>query len=93
MKYALITEHVGQFSVTLMCAALNVSRSGYYRWLNREPSPREMRRSMLTEKVVDLYATYKARYGAPRIRQELNALDIPCSKNLIANRKWGQSAI
>jgi transposase InsO family protein len=35
--------------------------------------------------VLDTYATYKARYGAPRIAEELNAIGIPCSLNHVAN--------
>lgn len=85
MKYALIQEHVGQYPINLMCEALGVSRAGYYRWLNREPSARTQRRETLTESVIDLYATYKARYGAPRIMKELNELGLKCSKNLVAN--------
>ena len=94
MKYALIQEHLGQYTITLMCRTLGVSRQGFDRWKKRTPSAREQRREMLTEKVIDLYSTYKARYGAPRIMEELNALDIPCSKNLIADimRKIGLKA-
>lgn len=33
-------EHKSVFRVRSMCAALGVSRSGYYEWLNRRPSPR-----------------------------------------------------
>ena len=39
----------------------------------------------MEEQVVDTFATYKARYGAPRIAQELQALGRPCSTNYIAN--------
>lgn len=85
MKYALIADHVEQFPIALMCRALQVSRSGFYRWLNRDPSQQEKRREMLTESVIDLYSTYKSRYGAPRIYKELNAIGLPCSKNLVAD--------
>ena len=30
----------------------------------------------MEEQVMDTFATYKARYGAPRIAQELNALGV-----------------
>lgn len=39
----------------------------------------------MEEQVMDTFATYKARYGAPRIAKELNALGIPCSVNYVAN--------
>jgi putative transposase len=33
-------DHVAQFPVSLMCAVLGVSRSGYYDWLCRPESAR-----------------------------------------------------
>jgi hypothetical protein len=44
-KFALIAaeqagDHEQQLSVTLMCQALHVSRSGFYDWARGEPSPR-----------------------------------------------------
>ena len=85
MKYALIKEHIGQFTVALMCRVLNVSRSGYYRWLASPTSQVKQRRLELTEHVLDTYATYKARYGALRITRELKELGIECSHNTIAD--------
>jgi hypothetical protein len=38
----------------------------------------------MEEQVMDTFATYKARYGAPRIAQELNALGVDCSVNYVA---------
>ncbi|MDO9521150.1 MAG: IS3 family transposase [Pseudohongiella sp.] len=84
MKYALIDEHVSQFSVRLMCRVLGVSRAGYYRWLVRPQSLRQSRRQTMKEKVADTWSSFKARYGAPRITEELNALKIPCSVNYVA---------
>ena len=84
MKYALIREHVGLFTVCLMCRCLGVSRAGYYRWRDRPKSERQLRREAMTEQVADTWATFKARYGAPRIAEELRALHIPCSVNYVA---------
>lgn len=85
MKYALIREHVEQYPIGLMCRVLDVSRAGYYRWKDRPRSERAQRRITVTKQVVDTYATFKARYGAPRIAQELKALGVPCSTNYVAD--------
>ncbi|WXG51813.1 MAG: IS3 family transposase [Candidatus Sedimenticola sp. (ex Thyasira tokunagai)] len=55
---------------------------------------REVRREHMEKQVADTYADFKARYGAPRIAEELNALNIPCSTNYIADilRKHGLKA-
>lgn len=84
MKYALIREHVGQFAIALMCRVLGVSRSGYYRRNDRPKSDRQQRREMMQAQVADTWATYKARYGAPRIAKELCAMGMPCSVNHVA---------
>jgi putative transposase len=84
VKYALIREHVGQFTISLMCRALQVSRAGYYRWRDRPKSDRQLRRETMIEHVADTWATFKARYGAPRIAEELQGLKIPCSRNYVA---------
>ncbi len=85
MKYALIREHAANFPVRLMCRVLSVSRSGYYRWRDRPLSQRAQRREYVEAQVLDTYATFKARYGAPRIASELQALGVPCSLNYIAD--------
>lgn len=84
MKYALIQEYQGQYPIRLMCRVLNVSASGYYRWRKRDVSPQAQRRKFMEEQVMDTFATYKARYGAPRITKELNALGVSCSVNYVA---------
>ncbi|WP_369413288.1 DDE-type integrase/transposase/recombinase [Microbulbifer zhoushanensis] len=67
-----------------MCRCLEVSASGYYRWLGRGESPRAIRRKRVTEKVIDTFEVFKARYGAPRIARELLDAGVPCSTNYIA---------
>ena len=81
----IIAEYLGQYPVTLMCRALNVCRSGFYKWHSRKPSARELRREQIEGKVVELFSEYKARYGAPRLAHELKDAGLPCSKNFVAN--------
>ena len=69
----------------MMCRALNVSRSGFYRWLSCPDNRWKLRRQQIKINVLDVYATFKARYGAPRIAKELTALGISCSTNYVAN--------
>ncbi len=80
-----IAEHLGQYPVTLMCRALMVPRSGFYKWHKRKPCARQLRREQIEGKVVELFAEYKARYGAPRLTHELKDSGLPCSKNFVAN--------
>ena len=41
MKHRFMGEHRGIHSVERMAGVLEVSRSGYYSWLNRDQSDRE----------------------------------------------------
>ena len=84
MKYALIHEYVGLYSVALMCRVLDVSRSGYYRWLDRPICGRERRRQQMEDLVKDTYEAFEAAYGAPRLAKELRELGHPCSVNYVA---------
>ena len=63
MKYALINEHTSQFSITLMCKALGVSRSGFYKWKAKPVSKRLEKKKLVDQEVLDTYSTFKARYG------------------------------
>ena len=68
-----------------MCRTLCVSRGGYSRWRDRAPSPRSKRRKQLEQQIKETYKDFEARYGARRIRNELNELGYPCSTNYVAD--------
>jgi transposase InsO family protein len=70
--------------VAQMCRALGVSRSGYYAWRAREPSPAELRREELAGEIKEIHAEVKGRYGSPRIHAELVARGRECCVNLVA---------
>ena len=84
MKYACIRAHRHQFPITLMCRALEVSRSGFYAAERRTPSSRARRRESLREMIAAGYETSRGTYGSPRIYQELRKGDRRCGRNLIA---------
>ena len=53
MKYAWIKEHRDEYSVVRLCHAMQVSKSGFYSWLNSEPSPRRKRTDSIRKAVRD----------------------------------------
>lgn len=69
-----------------MCKILDVSRAGYYSWLNRPKSKRQTFHEQVDAEISTVYVKHKGRYGAPRIHKELAAKDITCSKNVVARR-------
>ena len=84
MKYAFIRAHDQVFPIKAMCRVLNVSRSGYYAARGREPGPRARRDRQLRLEVRAIHAESRRRYGSPRIRQELRARGIRCSRKRVA---------
>mgnify|MGYP000594437493 CR=1 FL=1 len=63
-----------------------MSRSGYYRWLNRKPSQRQLDNQRLDEQIREIYDQSKGRYGSPKITQELRDQGHRVGKNRVANR-------
>ncbi|MFT3786644.1 MAG: hypothetical protein QM770_10820 [Tepidisphaeraceae bacterium] len=55
----------------LLCDVLNVSRSGFYAWLKREPGARQQRRAVLVERIESIHEGSRCTYGSPRIVAEL----------------------
>jgi transposase InsO family protein len=69
-----------------MCRVLEVSRSGYYRWLKRKPSQRQLDNERLDAEIREIYDASKQRYGSPKITQELRDRGRRVGKNRVANR-------
>jgi len=84
MKFALIEANSSVLSVKKMCRLLDVSRSGYYAWLARPPSAREVRRERLAEVIVEIHVANRGRYGSPRIAAELRERDYRVGENTVA---------
>jgi transposase InsO family protein len=67
-----------------MCRVLEVSPSGYYAWIERQPSVTEKRREELAAEIRTIHAAVKKRYGSPRMHAELVAQGRACSRNTVA---------
>ena len=84
MKFGWIQEQAAQFKVSIMCDVLEVSRSGYYAWVNRLPSARERRREELIEQIRQANEQSFGTYGSPRIQAELAGREIEVCVNTVA---------
>ena len=67
-----------------MCRVLEVSHSGYYDWVERQPSVSELRRDELAAEIRAIHSAVKKRYGSPRMHAELVAKGRACSVNTVA---------
>lgn len=84
MRYATIESLRETYSIVKMCDWLLVSRSGYYKWREREPSFQDEYRQIVRRATVQVFNQLKQRYGAPRLTRELNDNSITCSINHVA---------
>lgn len=67
-----------------MCTTLEVSRSGFYAWLNREPGERSKSDARLLELIRELHKGSRGTYGAPRIHEALKTGGVRCGLNRVA---------
>lgn len=58
-------------SVAALCAALAVSRSGYYRWQQAAPSARAAEDARISAEIHTVHRDSRATYGSPRVMREL----------------------
>lgn len=54
-----------------MCEVLKVSRSSFYKYLNKTESKRSVENKMYEEEILKIYKDSKGRYGAPKIHKVL----------------------
>lgn len=84
MKYRFMHSHEEQFSIERMSKVLEVSRSGYYRFIKAQPSKRAQEDERLKEKIKVIYADSRQTYGSPRIHAVLKEQGEPCSRKRVA---------
>jgi transposase InsO family protein len=82
--YELIHTERESISVARACLVLRVSRSGYYKWLHREPSVRAIEDIALATEVKEVFHEHRGRYGAPRVRRALRRCGRRPSKKRVA---------
>jgi len=83
--------HRAEFPIAAMCRMLDVSSSGYYAWLKREPSERAQANAELLQQIREVHADFGGTYGAPRVHAALNAAGVQAGYNRVARlmRKAG----
>jgi transposase InsO family protein len=73
-----------EFSLARLCEVFELSRSGYYAWLERKPSRRQQAGQALLTHLHKAYAQGRGAYGSPRVTRELKAQRQPCGRHRVA---------
>ena len=91
MKFSFIRDHQKEYRISTMCSAMEVSRSGYYAWVDRPPSAREKERTSIGFSLLNLHQASRERYGAPRLHRGLTNTGVKCSYNRVVSimREFG----
>lgn len=94
MKYAFIKDHRDEFDVAIMCEVLKASRSGFYDWLSRDPSTKQIRLEKLESAMRAIFKKSRQTYGAPRMLKALVAMGYQIGKEKVAElmREFGLKA-
>ena len=84
MRFELINAEKANFPVTVLCRVLEVSCSGFYRWLNAQPSERQTKDERLKIEIKAIHSESRGTYGSPRVHAELQARGFEIGLNRVA---------
>jgi hypothetical protein len=85
VKFAFISEMDVEkaYPVAFMCTMLEVSRSAYYDWKDRTPSPAARRREALAAMITAIFEANHGTYGYRRVHAVLARSGVAVSSELI----------
>jgi putative transposase len=84
-RFRFIAAEKAAHPVAVLCRVLEVSTSGFYAWLGREPSARARADAVLVERIRTVHQESRGTYGAPRVHAELaDAHGIRCGRKRVA---------
>jgi putative transposase len=91
VKFVFIAAEKAWATVTTLCRVLEVSRSGFYAWEDRDPSKRSLDDDKLVVEILAIHKASRGTYGSPRVHAELQARGIAVSRKRVARlmRKLG----
>jgi len=89
-----VNTEKAHFPVSVLCAVLRVSRSGYYAWEKRPQSARAIANQELALRIRAAFRTSRCSYGSPRLHRELRAQGVAAGRHRVARlmREHGLAA-
>jgi transposase InsO family protein len=70
-------------SIAILCDVLEVSRSGYYKWLKRGVSERLKKRAELLQRILEIFEESRENYGSPRVYEQLRSEGWTCNHKVV----------
>jgi transposase InsO family protein len=84
VKFSFIKDHCHEFDVKVMCRVFDVSRGGYYLWLDRPEGPRARRACELAQQITKVHHEVKGVYGSIKITRELRRRNHHVNRKTVA---------
>jgi len=84
MKYRFIEKHQDRHPVGLQCGVLDISRSGYYAWRERQKKGEDNSHRALIEHIRRIHNKSRRTYGSLRVNAELRAEGVVCNHKRVA---------
>jgi transposase InsO family protein len=84
MVFEFMQKYCKAHTIRKMARVFEVSVSGYYDWLGREPSARSQTDAALVRKIEEVQKRHNRRYGSPRVHSELTEAGVRTSRKRIA---------
>jgi transposase InsO family protein len=84
VRFELIDAEKAKYPLAILCAALDVSRSGYYAWKGRPASARAQADERLGVEIVAIHHRSRRTYGSPRVHADLRAKGRRVGKKRVA---------
>ena len=82
--FRFVDDHQAEYRITDLCRVAGVSRSGYYAWRTRGPSPQAVANAELLDEIREIHERSRGTYGAPRIRGQLRRRGRRVSRHRVA---------
>jgi putative transposase len=83
VKFELVDAEKANYPIDVLCAVLEVSRSGYYAWKKRPASDRAKADARLAAEIAAAHARSSSRYGSPRVHRALAKKGIRVGKKRV----------
>ena len=84
MRFACVHVEKANHAVRRLCRVLEVTPSGYYAWVQRQPSQRQRDNDRLKVRIRAVHATSRSTYGSPRVHKQLTQAGCAAERERVA---------
>ena len=82
--FRFVDEHQAEYRIVDLCRVAGVSRSSFYAWRTRCPSPQQRSDEVLLSEIRQIHETSRCTYGSPRVWGQLRRAGHRVSRKRVA---------